>query len=576
MRLTASHVKEAAGEVRQAARSLEARLLEDGRNGESWRKYVGLDELETELVRAEGPNLAKLDAVYTRLNRDYRGLELVWFVDLRIALRRYLNVARAIDNPDIETAFKNLVEKTLPDKLAEFKSNPTPATAGQIGTVLGWLTDFRQAKELVARTRGEYLHPNLFIEVSSDFLGSGMGGPVDETTDIADCILGTTIRGTGRTRGQLAVETVPDDRRAILKTTLSAKTDSDNIGYHGPVQVFTTGVTTFEGRKQFTITPEGIAASPAASEATTSTTINCIRSRRGSQMVEKAAWKRAYKQKCQAEAIASQRAEVRINQRMDSQAAEFVAEGNERYRKRLRVPLSERKIFPEELVFSTTADSLNVRALRAAYDQLAAATPPPALAGPADLTVRVHESMINNSAATLLAGREVTEEEFLKTVEDILGEVPENLRPDDDKPTWAIHFAPRDAFVVTFRDGGFTVLLQATGYKQAGKGYPGMNISATYKIDRTDDGFVAVRQGDIEVFPPGFVKGERQLSGGEQTIRSMLEKRFVKVFDEKIVPRGYLELKEGRWEKIGRVPLAEWSTDGGWMTLAWKMDDKAD
>ncbi|HBO43990.1 MAG TPA: hypothetical protein DD670_08670 [Planctomycetaceae bacterium] len=552
------------------------RLTQDGENGAVWRKYVGLEELLAEMGRETGPDLEKIDTIYTRLNRDYRGLELVWFVDLRMTLRRYLNVARAIDNPNIETAYKNLVEKTLPETMAAFKADPTPATAGQIGTVLGWLTDFRQAEQLVARSRAEFLKPNLFIEVSNGFLASGMGGPVDETTDIADCILGTTIRGTGHTRGLLAIDTVPDDQKAVLEARLSATTESDNVGYHGPVQVYTKGTTTFEGRKQFTITPDGIEDSPARSDANTSTTINCIRSRRGSKMIEKAAWERAYKQKCLAEAIANQRAECRINERMDSQAEEFVSEGNERYRNRLRGPLSDRKIFPEELIFSTTAEKLNVRALRAAYDQLAAATPPPALAGPADIAARIHESMINNSAATLLAGREVTEEEFLKTVEDILGEVPENLQPDDEKPTWAIQFAPRDAFVVTFRDGGFTVLLQATGYKQAGKSYPGMNVSAAYKIERTDKGFVAVRQGDLEVFPPGFVKGERQLSGGEQTIRTMLEKRFAKVFDEKIVPRGYLELKEGRWEKIGRVPLAEWNTNGGWMTLAWKMDEKTD
>jgi len=568
--LTQSHVARAKAEVCRMARILEGRLDKDGPNGRAWRKYVKLDELWAQLNRRDTPDLEKLDSVYTRLSYDYRGLELVWFVDVKSALKRYLNIARAIGNPEVEATYKEVVAKALPEELKAFAADDSPERAREIGRILGWLSDFHQAEELVSLTRKKYARRNVFIEVSDDFISAGMAGPIDETTQICDEILGTTIQGTGKTKGRVTVEMVPSDDNAVIETKLSGTTNSDNTGHHGPVWIHNTGVTTFEASKQLIITPEGIETSPATSEAETSTTINSICSRRGSRFVERAAWRRACKQKCLAEAIASQHAECRVNRRMDSQAGEMVAEANERFEKRFRRPLRERKIFPEELVVSTIKEKLRVRSLRAAYDQLAAPDDPPEVAAPADIALRVHQSMINNSAATLLAGRVVHEEEFLKTVEDILGEVPESLQPEEGKATWSIHFAPREAFTVTFGDGGFAVSLRAVGYTRDGKDYPGMNVSAAYKIEQSDKGFVAVRQGELSVFPPGFVKGERQLSAREQTLREMLEKRFAKVFSEKIVPQGYLEPKD-RWEKVGRVPLAEWSARDGWMTLAWKM-----
>ncbi|HLA86192.1 MAG TPA: hypothetical protein VJL29_15500 [Thermoguttaceae bacterium] len=556
--------------VRLAAQALETRLFQDGENGRNWRAYLKLDQLTQELNRPGQPDLKRLDEVYTRLDRDYDGLDLVWFADLKLALGRYLNVARAIGNPQIEAAYKTLVEKTLPEQLAAYNTAPLPAAAHDIGVELGWLSDFRQAEDFVRHARKNLVRPNLYFEVSRDFVAAGMERPIDETTPICDVILGTNIQGTGQTKGQIAIEFVPCDTQAVIKILMSGTTHSNNVGRNGPVCIYSTGATTFEGSKQLAVTADGLEASPAASSATTSTTITGIGAKR--QFIEKAAWRRVCKQKCTAEAIASRHAECRVNRRMDEQGGEAAADANRRYEERVRGPLGERRIFAEKLICATTDSKIKVRALRAGYDQLAAWSCPPKPAVPADVVVRVHQSAVNNSAATLLAGRVVTEEDFLKTVKDVLGEVPKELQPEEGKAPWTIHFADREPFVVTFDNEGYTVSLHAVGFVREGTTHPGMDITATYKIENTDKGLVAARQGELAVYPPGFVKGRRQLSGPEQTVREMLKKRFEKVFDEKVVPRGYLELK-GRWEKIGRAPLVQWSTADGWMTVAWKLGD---
>lgn len=569
-----AQLSQAKQQVDRAVEVLEARLAQDGANGANWKKYLHLDALDAGLKGREAADLKKLDDVYSQLNRDHEGLDLVWFVDLKLALKRYLNMARAMDDPEIETAYKALLTKTLPEQLDAFQAAPSPAAAQEIGYALGWLADFGQADDLIRAARETYARPNLFMEISQACLASAVGGPIDETTPICDCILGTTIQGTGKTQGHVAVELVPSESKGIIKTVLTGKTDSKTTGYNGPVCIFSTGVTTFEGSTRLTVTPEGVETTPAASKANTSTTVNGLCSRRGSQMVERIAWRRVYQQKCQAEAIASCHAERRLNERIDRQAGEATDDANRRYRDRLRDPLAERKVFAENVAIDTTESALRVEALRAGYDQLAAAGAPPELTAPADVAIRVHQSLINNSAATLLAGRTVTEERFLKTVEDMLGEVPENLRPEEGKASWTIRFADREPFTVTFGDGGYTISLHAAGYVREGKEYPGMNVSAAYKIEQTDEGFAAVRQGEIEVYPPGFVKGQRQLSGNEQTIREMLKKRFDKVFGEKIVPQGHLEPKGELAKKLGRLPLLQWNAQDGWMTVTWKLAPK--
>lgn len=566
-----AQIREARRAVRQAARALDARLARDGENGRRWRRYLRLERLQAVLDRGGEAEPAAADAVYSRLNRDDAGLELVWFVRLRQALGRYLNVSRAVNNPKIEKAYRELVEKTLPQQIETLKTNPTPAAAHDVGYALGWLADFRQADRFVRQTRRQLTRPNLVFEVSAGYVASGVADSVNETTPITDCILGTTIHGTGRTTGRVSVELAPSASEGIIQTVLTGTTHSDNVGYNGPVTIYSTGVTQFTGRGRLVVTPNGIEIEPATAEACTATNIHSICARRA--FIERAAWRRACQQKSQAEAIASQHAARRVADRIERQAGEAADDANRRYEKEVYEPLWERNIFAEQATVSTTKSEIRVRAVRAAYNQLAAPGNPPALAEPADVAMQIHQSAVNNSAYTLLAGRVVTEKEFLATVEDILGEVPENLRPEEGKADWTIHFADREPFTITFADGGYTVSLHAAGYQREGKEYPGMDVSATYKIERTDEGLVAVRQGDPEAYPPGFVKGERQLTGREQTLREMLTQRFDKVFSKKFVPKQQLEPR-GRLKTAARAPLSQWTTQDGWMTMAWKMGEK--
>ena len=61
----------------------------------------------------------------------------------------------------------------------------------------------------------------------------------------------------------------------------------------------------------------------------------------------------------------------------------------------------------------------------------------------ADMSLQIHESMINNLAFDALAGRTVYEEKVQAAAIDALGHLPEKMKGDEDGKPWAITFAPR-------------------------------------------------------------------------------------------------------------------------------------
>jgi hypothetical protein len=97
-----------------------------------------------------------------------------------------------------------------------------------------------------------------------------------------------------------------------------------DVGYHGPVTIYSTGLTTAAGQKQIAMTPEGLLDYYARASCATNTNIYNIQARHG--FIEKMAWKRAGQQKSQAESIASQHAASRVAGQMNSEAGKLIAE----------------------------------------------------------------------------------------------------------------------------------------------------------------------------------------------------------------------------------------------------------
>ncbi len=564
--LTQNDVQQAKTVALQALEQLDQRLAMAGPNGESWRKYLELRELQDQLRRAQEPDKTVLSRIRAHYNSGHDGLELVWFLDVQKALHNYLAMMGAVDNPKIRTDFEEKLDK-LAGSLEAYVTKPTTEDALVISESIRWLESAQQAPTLVRAIQHHFVHPNVLGEISPAVLGAGIAEPVDDTTPIRDCILGTDIYGTAHTVGQTSIELSPHASLGVLDTLFFGTTTSDNIGYHGPVTIYSSATTSLAARKRLWIHAGGLASYPGASNAVTEVQICDIQSNKGRAMIERMAWKRAGKQQSSAECIASRHAEERLNDRIDQRAAEALDRANQAYVDKFHRPFTERKLFPQELHFSTTERAISVVGLQAGGGKLAAPGAPPPVVEGAEMSFRLHESTINNLVFDALAGRTVYEEKLQAAVTEAIGHLPDKMKGDEDGKPWAITFAQRQPISVTFADDGFKITLRGVKFYKGQDAHPGMNVAAVYKIEKSAIGFKAVRQGDIEVFPPDFVPG-KQIDARRQVIRKLLEKRFAKVFEPEILGEGF-ELS-GKWKAAGKMlPIQVVSRDG-WLVIAWK------
>jgi len=555
--------------VQAAVDRLRHRFQTAGDSAAGWQQYLLWERLLGQLQQAAGPDAAELQKVYARFAADQEGLGLVWFADVRDAIKTYLAASQAGQDTQLQPRFEAILEG-LAQRLDNYAKNPANEHALWISDAVRWLDDTQQAPEVVQAVRQRCRYPNLFFQMAASVVAAGIAGPVDRTEPLTDVILGTSLYGRGHRVGQSEVQLVPDDNFAVFDTLLSGQVSTDNVGYNGPVTVWSQGLTTIAGVKRMWFTAEGLRTLPALADANTSSNITGLAAR--CQLIQRIGSRRAAQQKPQAEYIGSQHAVQRLTARMDREAAEKLAQSNADFEAKFRKPLWERRLLPE-LRFRSTADAVHISGIQANEFQVASVTAPPEPAPAADLVLRIHQSMVNNSATMALAGRTVRDETLQAEMKEIFGKVPDELKPDAEDMPWSVTFAEQEPITVSFGDNQVQITVRGRKFGRGDRPHPGMNVSATYQIVRSGDTVKGVRQGSLVILPPDFKAG-RTLSGREIIIRDLLDRRFSKIFKPEIVAEG-MKLP-GNWEKAGTFWANHAASGGGWLVIAWNRGpDKA-
>ncbi len=559
-------VQQSKEQLIEALSRLDRRLDQDGANGEAWRKYLQGSELQAELHANKTPDKALLLKIYALYCAEHEGLDLVWFGDVQRALHNFNGMLYALDNPNFRTYFDGVV-KRLDVSLKKYVAQPNAADAQAIAESVRFLEGAHQCPALVRAIKSNFDRPNLYVEISPTVIGAGLNEKVDDVMPISDCILGTDVHGTAHTVGGTRTELWPDPRFGVIDALFFGNTDSENVGYHGGVTICSHSETDLAARKRIWIDAHGLSAFPAVSKAETSVMIDDIQARR--RLIARMAWRKAGKQLGMAESIASQHAEERLSERIDRQAADPIERANEKYVEKYQRPFSERQLFPRQLDFSTNRQALQIVGVQASERDLAAHDVPPPVADGAEMSLRVHESTINNLAFEALAGRTVYEEKVQKAAADLLGKLPEKMKGDEDGKPWAISLDRRQPITVSFADQQMSITIRGVKFYKGDEAHPAMNVSATYKIEKTPKGFKLVRQGDIEVIPPDFVPGgEQKIDARRHMTSTVLKKRFEKVFEPEFLAEGF-EMP-GKWKAAGKLRPIQFESQNGWLTIAWK------
>jgi hypothetical protein len=534
---------------------------------EPLKTHLKWAELQQQLQK-DAPELSVLQSLGPLFVAAQEGLELPEVHRVRDAFVRYMDTVIVVSDKRIADAYPEQVE-LLATRLRQFAEDPSTENRLAIGRSLGWLEHTGQAVEAVRAVRSAFWQPNLYAEVSHKLISASVSQDVDEVERVRDHIMGTSIRGQARLSGEVSVELVPDPDRAVLDIFLAGQANSSNVGYNGPVKVYSTGWTSVWARKRVYVDAAGLEGDRAVADCSTDSRIDSISARCG--LVRRMAWKKARQSQAQAERVASSHAEGRVARQFNAQVGEMLANANEQFTGRFRNPLLRRDAFPNALHLATTADRLTVQATRAGISQIAAPGPPPTVSGEFDLSVRVHDSLVGNIGESLMGGEKLTDESLLKMLEDAKIEVSEELKIGPNSEPWSVTFTRDQPLSVAFADNRVVISLQGREFTRGSQEIRDLiRISATYSAVPGDTGITLRREGDVAV---DYVQ-RKSLGVDRVAMKTFLRRKFDAVFKSEVDPQK-VKLPE-RWQRIGQVRLTNLQADKGWLTVGWKQAPPAE
>ena len=563
----------AAAKLRSALGPLD-RLLARSPSGADWKKYLDWPALEAQAASGSNADPATLRRLQKLLDAGENGLEMHQFATVRRAVTAYAEAAEAAKSPEAQAAYAQRLDK-LAAAVAAGAAAGTTEALDPVGPLLAKLADSGQAPGVVARVRSAVDRPNLYLDIDESLLGSAVNRVVDERAPISDTVLGTRIRGTGHTTGLVLLDFVPALDQAIVDIALDATNHSDTRGSQGPVTVRTHGTTKVDARKRIMIDDERVSALPVEAHASTSTRTAGIgvSKRFGQNLIRKIASRKIAEMRPKAEAISEQKARERVRQQFDSQTAGAIAQAQSDYQAKFRRPLMDRGWYPEMLHLNTSDSRLSVVARKALTDQIAAFTPPPAVDPDAVMAARVHETLVNNVAEITLGGRTITQQFVEEQIKKNNGTLPESLGNDPDQAPWSITFAKRKPVELDADDSRVKMTVRGTRFTSGDREFPAMDIWAAYRIEPADGKIRLVRDGDVQIYPPGFVPGGgEKLTVAQTSLRRILQKRFGKVFKE-VVDVEPLKMP-GQLAGAGPLPMEQFvARKDGWVAAGWRKKD---
>ncbi len=549
--------------VREEAAQLDRFLARGGpavRTG--WHRYLEWETLLNQLEQPT-PDLQQLNVVLQKLYADVDGVEKGPYRELRAALHDFMNTSAVFRSPNMAQQYDKQLE-TIIEALEKYPQQQDVDTALVIGRGMGWLSDAGQASELVQAVRREYVRPNLYASVSARFAQVGGEESLDETIQLSDNILGTSLVGVARTTGNVRLALIPNQERAEFEIRLDGTALSENTGTNRGVVIYTSGRTTIAATKRISVDALGIHDEPASATCDTQTSITGICHRL--RLVRNIAWNQANRQKSQAEAIANGRAAWRVQQQMDDRAEEMLGDGRTKFLKNFRNPLLRKNEFPQQMQLSTTSDRLLVTMLQANLFQLAAPSPPPEMDEHFDIAVRLHESFAGNFSEAMIGGFTLTDERLVEILEENNREVPDELKIDPSKDPWSITFARTQPIRLEVRDQKLKITIRGREFSR-GEQVVGaeMDIWAVYNLERTPQGARLTREGEVQAeYPRGGFENPAKIA-----VKTLMRKKFDALFKSELDGQG-LKLG-GRFDKVGALKLGHLDASQGWLSLGWSL-----
>jgi hypothetical protein len=382
------------------------------------------------------------------------------------------------------------------------------------------------------------------------------------------------VSGSGETTAVVGLELVPCADAAVLDLVVNGSTTSQTVVARGPVQVYNSNLTTFVARKRVIMDANGFRALPATALAGQDTDLEGIATPFRcplDSLVRSATYRVYLRQRDRVLERTAREVAGKLAETVDSTVDPQIASANRSYYQDLVSPLQRRGLFPESFRFSSEAGGIRIRG--GFGSPTGTGVPPhPSFDPASDLSVRVHESLLNTGAVRVLSGKTFTPETFAKEFADLPGvrsskPKAEGLPPSPDR--LEMTFARDRPIETRFGKGTATITLRFTKFNIDDIEHEGMNVTASYRLQRAGDRFYLVREKDLIAVPPGYVPGQR-LSFRQIQLRTLLVRRFGDVFKERLdIDSPSLKLAA---DKVIRLKISAAEISGEWFVINYSME----
>lgn len=408
--------------------------------------------------------------------------------------------------------------------------------------------------------------PSAILDFSAAFVSAIAERPSETVKPVRDCILGTSIHGTGLTRARSRLDLIPDPDRMAVDLVVAGQTWTDTVGTKGPVFVFNDRETAFEVRQRVTIDSNGVSLEPPCARAKGESELRCLTTKyRGllDRLIKPFALRRYQRNKDEASQIADRHAEEKYEHNLAEDTDRRAKTLTRRIERGLEW-LAAHDVQPGQLHIRTLPGSVQATAAIWPAEGLAVVAPPPSVDG-ADVTARAHQAAVNHFVRPRLAGRTITERGLWGEFVSLLRRAPWILNnKDNDDPEWSLTLDRAEPVAIRFVDGRVEATFKVAEIAVGEDVYPAMDVTASYEFRPNGARLSLRRVGKVQAYPAGYVPGRgNKLSARQVAVRSVVEKQLNQSAPERFdLPDLPLS---GELERLGSLRVVRLDPRGGWL-----------
>ena len=560
--------------------STSAELLERRRE----RLQAAIKELTAkrkEVLKDDRPRLTRRRDNLRQMKRFSDSLDDVaknqfdpYFTTARRSFEKFIqNYASGTSDNLQEDTLKRL--QVLGEEMSSLGDPSARRSAGRVGSLLEWLENAKQATPLVTAIRRDFSLPNVYLNISSGLLNTVAQQSDTDTRVIDENVKGRLIRGYATTTSNVSLDLLDDPNQVNVSIHLQGQVSSATRFRERKWYGFIDAGGNFEGRRSLYANIGGLFSGDPRVNANMAADFRGLTTR--SALVQRIAFKQFYEDKLQNDADTAFAVEAEAFEQFDQLTDEAVAEGQDAL-----FELNERAVdfaswIPDFYVRSSS-NWIEAVGKKASIGTLAAPNLPQATTVPADIVVRLHDSLLSNFVDPIFAGKTFTNEELAAEAADLFGTEPQGLAADEeeDDESFSITFDNVRPIQFEFDGDSLTVSVSGKRFGQADRTInAGLQIRVRFKIQQTSSGLKLVRDGDAEIELTDPEKKDAKIFAFKSFLEDKLNSDAASSETNSIdLPANLLpvdDIEALKDSKIARdLKLVECKTESGWLYLAWR------